>query len=1313
MHKAFPLPVMEFPLPEEVLTASEESSHCQKKRDATAEKIALLLKSSSNCQSKSYDSYAKSPLVIVESISTSKNLKHLDIQKSLVYIALRFFVILVQTKFGDSYEVPKDVTTRSASDETGKKKGRTVTLTTNDMQKRKNDTFGGNEATKKTKKTLLKQQYGNFKAEGSETLEQAFNRLQVIVSHLEFMEIEIKKDDLNQKFLTSLPPEWLMHTIVWRNRSDLDTISLDDLYNHLKVYESEVQKKSESDSQNMAFISSAKHNSGNEEVNIASVSTTSTNVSAASANIGVASINQDTAYAYIASQSSGFQIKFEDINQIDEDDMEEMDIKWNMALLSMRADRFWKKTGKKISIQGINMAGFDKSKVECFNCHKMGHFARECRAPRSQDRGRRDNCRQRSKVEEQAPKVLMEIDRVGWDWSYMANDEENYALVADAESPTEFALIAKTSAKNKVFDNSLCSKACKKNTDSLNSKITDLDDKLCDAKNMIYHYKLGLAQVEARLAEHRNQKVKYYKKIRVLEFKVEARANCIESLTKDLELLTKEKGELETKLTGFQTASKDLDSLLESQRLDKNKEGLGYSAVPPPPAQIYSPPKKDLSWTGLPEFVDDTVTDYSRPSPTIETTDRSTETKTTKVKTAKPVVKYAAMYSKPSKSSNVRGNQRNWNNLKSRQLGTNFVIKKKACFNYGNFDHLAYDCGVRVKKGRTCPTNSYKTILPKTVIHKPYKPPIRPMRPNMNVAQPNRTSFYKPAHLYTKRRFQRTSAVRSQYRGPRVATVNRKFLTVNRKLSTVNRKFPTGNTKFSTADLGNKGKAVKASACWIWKPTQNLSNKGPNSNSVSVMFKKYTYIDTQGRLKDFKLIDDANVLLRTPRQHNIYSIDLNNIFPHKDLTCLVAKASADEGMLWHRRLGHLNFKTMNRVLVNKSHNKTPYELFNGRTPAIGFLKPFGCHVMILNTLDNLGKFEAKRDEGYFIGYSMSSKAFRVFNKRTKRVEENLHVEFLENKAIEKGTKDAASQEVKKDVSSLRYIALPNWVHDALLESSSSKPQDDCSTDVPKSNGNSNPTATSTNPPADQMESLTVETPVPTFEDILGVTTNLDESNGVEANVSNIETTITASPTPTLRIHKDHPKKPKKISDALQDPSWVEAMQEELLQFKIQNVWTLVDCPKGVRHIGTKWVLKNKKDERGIVIRNKSRLVAQGHTQEEGIDYDEVFAPVAKIEAIRLFLAYASIMGFTVYQMDVKSAFLYGTNSTNFSGTEDFACQEVKKDVSFLRYIALPNWVHDALLESSSSQPQDTCNSEEPERSENSNPSTTSTNPLAD
>nr|GEV70238.1 putative ribonuclease H-like domain-containing protein [Tanacetum cinerariifolium] len=1029
----------------------------------------------------------------------------------------------------DSHEAPKD-NAASASDGAAKRKGRTAAMTTNDMQKRKNDvkarttlllalpdehqlrfikykttqelwaailkTFSGNEATKKTKKNLLKQQYGNFKAEGIETLKQTFNRLQVIVSHLEFMDIEIKQDDLNQKFLTSLAPEWLIHTIVWRNRSDLDTMSLDDLYNHLK-----------------------------------------------------------------------------------------------------------KKTGKKITIQGTDVARFDKSKVECFNCHKMGHFTRECRAPRSQDRGRRDNYRQWSKVEEQAPKALMAIDGVGWDWSFMANKEEDHALVANEETPTEFALMAKTSADSEVFDNSLCSKTCKKNTDSLNSKITELIDKLSDTKTTLYHYKLGLSQVEARLVEFKNQEVKYCEKIRGLEFKVESRGDIIECLTNELELLKKEKEGLESKLTGFLSASKDLYSLLDSQRLDKNKEGP-------------SPAKESTSDDVQNIITSDTKTEASpstiSPKPFIKfvkATDKPTENKTDKVETAKkPPVKYAEQYRKPSKKSNVRG-------------------------------------------------------------------------------EPKKLEQFE-------------------------------VLTV--------RKFPTGSTKFSTVDIGKKGNAVKASTCYwdsgcSWHMTCNisyLSDYEPFDGGYVSFGQGECKITGKGiiktgklefenmyfvkDLKDFKLIDDTNVLLRTPRQHNMYFVDLNNIVPHKDLTCLVAKASADECMLWHRRLGSSikrltfflktkdetsgilrNFITeienlkelkvkiikcdnggefrkkemndfcsrkvntacyvQNRVLVNKSQNKTPYELFNGRTPAIGFLKPLGCHVMILNTLDNLGKFEAKGDEGYFIGYYMSSKAFRVFNKRTKRVEENLHVDFLENKAIEKGVGLNWLFDIDSLTNSMNYIPMVGAV------THSTNFLDTCKVDALESSENPNPTASTTNPQADPMETLAVETPIPAvsspvltaclndspklssdtrlifkrvtsqddtpsldniltltnrFEDILGVTTNTDDTHREEADIGNMETTITASPTPTLRIYKDHLK---------------------------SQIISPVDTP----------VFKNKKDEKGIVIKNKARLVAQGNTQEERIDYDEVFAPVARIEAIRLFLAYASFMGFIVHQMDVKSAFLYG------------------------------------------------------------------------
>nr|GFB61951.1 hypothetical protein [Tanacetum cinerariifolium] len=314
---------------------------------------------------------------------------------------------------------------------------------------------------------------------------------------------------------------------------------------------------------------------------------------------------------YISSQSNGSQIKFEDINQIDEDDMEEMNIKWSMALLSMRADKFWKRTGKKISIQGSD--GLANQKLSASTVTRWV--------------------------------ISLESVEHPEDWSYMANEGEDHALVADEEAPTKFALMANT--ESKVFDNSFCLNECKKNTDSLNNKIKDIKSELSEANNYIYHYKLVVAQLEGKLTEYKEREVKYIEKIRTLEMYRASNLKCIKTLDKELEELKLEKDGLDGKLAGLLKASKNLDHLTKSQRSDQVKEGVGYNVVPPPAADLYLSPKKDLSWTGLPEFVDDTVTDYSRHSPTIASTlaegqnkDSSTSKDVASSNPPKPFVKF-------------------------------------------------------------------------------------------------------------------------------------------------------------------------------------------------------------------------------------------------------------------------------------------------------------------------------------------------------------------------------------------------------------------------------------------------------------------------------------------------------------------------------------------------------------------------------------------------------------------------------------------------------------------------------------------------
>nr|GEU58392.1 copia protein [Tanacetum cinerariifolium] len=419
------------------------------------------------------------------------------------------------------------------------------------------------------------------------------------------------------------------------------------------------------------------------------------------------------------------------------------------------------------------------------------------------------------------------------------------------------------------------------------------------------------------------------------------------------------------------------------------------------------------------------------------------------------------------------------------------------------------------------------------------------------------------------------------------------------------------------------------------------------------------YFIKELKFKLFSLPDENHVLLRVPKENNMYNVDLKNIVPSRDLTCLFSKATLDESNLWHRRLGHIHFKTMNKLVNGNLVRGLPSKVFENNHTCIACKKGKQHRASC--------KFDRKADEGFFVGYSVSSKAFRVFNSIIRIVQETLHINFLENQPNVVGSRPTWLFDIDTLTQSMNYQPVvagnqPNSsaciqehfdavkepkseVHVSPGSSAKTKKHNDktkreffsdstnevnaASTQVDAVEPNStNSTNTfSVVGPSITADSLNFEIggkssfvdpfqypddpDMPALEEI----TYSDDAEdvGAEVDFSNLETNIT-----------------------------IKAMQEELLQFKMQKVWVLVDFSKGKRVIGLKWVFRNKKDERGIVVRNKARLIAQGHTQEEGIDYEEGFSLVARIEAIRLFLGYSSFMGFMVYQMDVKSDFLYGS-----------------------------------------------------------------------
>ncbi|GJX85478.1 ribonuclease H-like domain-containing protein [Tanacetum coccineum] len=689
------------------------------------------------------------------------------------------------------------------------------------------------------------------------------------------------------------------------------------------------------------------------------VSAASPSVNTASPQVCTASVSDNTVYAFMVENPNGSNVLHQDLEQIHEDDLEAMDLKWQLSLLSVRAKKYYQKTGKKIFINSNDIAGYDKSKVECYNCHKLGHFARECRATRSkEDQFRNQDNTRKPGNKQDTSKAMLAIDGVGFDWSEMAEEQvqTNMALMAFSDS--------------EVYTDKTCSKTCLNNYETLKKQYDDLLAKQLQTKFESATYKRGLDTVEAQLVTYRKNEVLFSEEVVVLKRDVEFKQYEINKLKAEFEKLKQAKDAIDFKIENFDKASKDLDQLLGSQITDKSKKGFGYCAVPPPHPLIYNRPNKlDLSYSGLDEFkepefkgygpenskkesnivkesdnskensdkslvkelesqvkssfvkdcgcntskkvsevepkkvrenndapiIEDWVSDDEEQDESITKPEKKTITPTA-AKIEKPVrksVRYAEMY----RSQRPRGNQRNWNGQKSNQLGSEFVMYNKACFNCGSFNHVQRNCTYHQKKKVGKPQHDDKGFV---------------------------DSGYS-RHM-------------------------------------------TGNIAYlSDFKQFDGGYVAFGGGAYDGKISSTGTHTTDNLDSEDIL-------NVLSCLINFKLPDENQILLKIPRKDNIekgikreYSVartpQQNGVAKRRNRTLIEAARTmlADSKLpttFWAEAVSTACY-VQNRVLVVKPHNKTPYELFKGFKPALSFMRPFGCHVTILNTLDSLGKFDGK------------------------------------------------------------------------------------------------------------------------------------------------------------------------------------------------------------------------------------------------------------------------------------------------------------------------------------------------------------------
>nr|GEX31497.1 hypothetical protein [Tanacetum cinerariifolium] len=686
------------------------------------------------------------------------------------------------------------------------------------------------------------------------------------------------------------------------------------------------------------------------------------------------------------------------------------------------------------------------------------------------------------------------------------------------------------------------------------------------------------------------------------------RDNALVEIRKKFEKAEQDIDELKLKLEKFQTSSKNLSKLLASQITDKTrlgydnqvfnstvfdcdelissesdvsmppslvhdmyKSGEGYHAVPPPYTGTFMPPKTDLVFYDA-DTAHETV-------PTILNVEPST------VKPNKDL----SQSNRPSALI-----IKDWvSDSKDKSEGEPIPTQKAPSFvqtsehvktprpSVKPVEHPILDDNLR----KDIP----KHVVPTAVLTRFRLVPLTAARPVTTAVPQSKVQHQRPTkHGVNK--------AHSPIRRPINLRTSLKNSNFHQKVTTI--KANQGNQHHALKDKGVIDSGCSRHMTWNISYLSDFEeiNGGYVAFGGNKKGGKITGKDTKCIVLsfNFKLPDENHVLLRVPRENNMYNVDLKNIVPPGYLTCLFAKATLDESDLWHRRLGHINFKTMNKLV------KDPQ---NTDAAAFKVKKPESTDHVSLSSCDQTKKHDDKTKR------EAKGKSLVEFSIGVR----DLHDEFEEFSNNNTNGVNAATTPV-----------------------------------------------TAVGPNSTNITNTFSAVDMPALEDI--TYSDDEEDVGTEADFYNLETNITVSLIPTTRVHKDHlvtqiignlsltPQtrimtrmvKEQGGLTQINNEDFYTSMQEELLQFKMQKVWVLVDLPKGKRAIGSKWVFRNKKDERGIVIRNKARLVAQGHTQEECIDYEEVFAPVAMIEAISSFLAYASVMGFMVYQMDVKSSFLYGT-----------------------------------------------------------------------